>query len=233
MKKIETSETIVIKRSKINFAPYNPKKHTKEAIKDQINNILRVGFLGGIVWNDQTGNLISGHKRVMAFDLHYKYDGTEQKDYEIKVERVSFDEKTEKEQNIYMDAVSKNTRQDYSLIAEIEDIDFKLAGLDDNDLNMMSVFNENITVDSRNELFGDIDTIVSDENKLKDEKKQQVKDAKKKYKESVNQRNMGGAYVTLSFDDVDNKKEFMNMFGFNPDDLFIKGELMVNKINEL
>ena len=59
------SETVVIKRSQINFAPYNPKNHTKEQINEIKKNIKRVAFLGGIVWNVITGNLIDGHKRVM------------------------------------------------------------------------------------------------------------------------------------------------------------------------
>ena len=44
--------------------------------------------------------------------------------------------------------------------------------------------------------------------------------------------NSGCSYVTLSFDNFDNKAEFMQMFGYNPDDLFIKGEQFVNRLNE-
>ena len=95
------SETITIKRSQINFAPFNPKKHSQEQINQMRKNIKNVGFLGGIIWNEQTSNLVDGHKRTMSLDLIHGYDGTPEKDYDIKVEKISLDLKTEKEQNIF------------------------------------------------------------------------------------------------------------------------------------
>ena len=80
---MKSSETIVIKRSQIRLNPCNPKRHTDKQIAQQKSNIKKVGFLGGIVWNRQTGNLIDGHRRVMALDLIHKYDGS-QNDYDIK-----------------------------------------------------------------------------------------------------------------------------------------------------
>ena len=82
--KIKQSESIIIKRSKINFAPYNPRKEDKKVVEELKKNFKRVGFLGGICWNETTGNLVGGHKRLQALDLIYKYDGTNEKDYETK-----------------------------------------------------------------------------------------------------------------------------------------------------
>ena len=90
---IKTSETSVIKRSQINLNPLNPKRHTEEAIKLQKKNMQKIGFLGGIVWNRLTGNLIDGHRRVYAMDLIYKYDGSKETDYDIKVELCELDNK--------------------------------------------------------------------------------------------------------------------------------------------
>ena len=230
--KINQSETVVIKRSLIKFAPYNPKHHTAEAIKQQKANFQRVGFLGGIVWNAVTGNLVSGHKRVMALDIINKYDGTEATDYDIKVERIELDDKTEKEQNIYMDAKATNTQQNYNLIAEIEGIDFKLAGLDDNDINLMLAYDDISEVDSKDMLLHEISEFEQDEKQSKAEKKAKVKEAKAKYKEHLANRNDGNSYVTLSFDTYENKAQFMQMFGYCEDDLFIKGENFINKLNE-
>lgn len=126
------SETKVIKRSEINLNPYNPKHHSEDEIKQQKANIKRVGLLGGIVWNESTGNLLDGHRRIEACDQIQKYDGTPDTDYDIKVEAVDFDDKTEKEQLTYM-AVA-NTKADYNEIAKyIDDIDFKFAGLTEQD----------------------------------------------------------------------------------------------------
>ena len=122
---IKNSETIIIKRSQINLNPINPKRHTDRAVKLQEKNLKKVGFLGGIVWNRNTGNLIDGHRRIMAMDLYYKYDGAN--DYDVKVESVELDDKTEKEQLTYM-AVG-NTKPDIDLIAKyIGDNKFECRG---------------------------------------------------------------------------------------------------------
>lgn len=129
---MKQSETTTIKRSQINLNPFNPKNHTEEQIKMQKRNLKKVGFLGGVVWNSLSGNLIDGHRRLQALDQINKYDGSSESDYEVKVEMVSFDAKTEKEQMTYM-AVG-NSKADYNLIAEyIGDIDYTDVGLSESE----------------------------------------------------------------------------------------------------
>ena len=43
-----------------------------------------------------------GTRRIKAMDMYYKYDGTSDTDYKVKVEVVNLDEKKEKEQLTYM-----------------------------------------------------------------------------------------------------------------------------------
>lgn len=120
--KIKGSEKRKISRGSINLNPYNPKKHSDDAIKRQARNIRENGYLGGIVYNEITHNLIDGHRRVMALDLINKYDGTN--DYELWVEVVHFDEKTELEQLTYM--ATGNTKADLSMVQSyIDKIDTK------------------------------------------------------------------------------------------------------------
>jgi hypothetical protein len=223
------SETVIINRSQINFAPYNPKRHTKELILKQLKNFKDIGFLGGICWNETTKNLISGHKRIMAFDVYYKYDGTSAIDYKVKVEKCFLTEKQEKEQNIFMDARSTNTSQDYGLLALIlPDIDFKLAGLDANELNLISiespVFDNSTSIDIKND-FKEL-------SKDYDQKKQTIKEAKRKIKDEIF-NNQGESYVTLTFDSYENKCEFMERFGFDVNLRFIKGESFVDLIEKI
>ena len=85
MKELKQSETRIIKRSQINLNPINPKRHSDERIRLQKKNLQKVGFLGGIVWNELSGNLIDGHRRIKAMDMYYKYDGTSDTDYKVKV----------------------------------------------------------------------------------------------------------------------------------------------------
>ena len=113
---IKQSETVEIQRSQINLNPYNPKRHSDKKVSEQKKNLQRVGFLGGIVWNRISGNLIDGHRRIKAMDAHYQYDGTPETDYPVKVEAVELDEKQELEQLTYM--ALGNTKADYQLVAE-------------------------------------------------------------------------------------------------------------------
>lgn len=129
-KDIKQSVTQDILRSEIVLNPYNPKRHTDRQVKQQVANIKANGYLGGIVWNRTTGNLIDGHRRVQALDIIHKYDGTADTDYTLKVEVVEFDEKTELEQLTYM-AVG-NSKADYNLIAQYAaQIDTAAIGLSD------------------------------------------------------------------------------------------------------
>jgi len=229
-KEINQIEVVEIKRSQINFAPYNPKKHTSEAIKKQLKNLLRVGYLGGVVWNETTGNIVSGHKRVMAFDLHYKYDGTAEKDYTIKIGRVEMDEKTEKEQNIYMDARSTNTEQDLDLIHDLlSDIDYKNAGLTDEDIQFIGAdFNfGNSEVEDISNAFDELNVPLQ-------EKKQAVKEMKKQIRDNADEKAKNLiSYVVLNFDDFKTKQAFMQRFGFEKNEQFIKNELFSEMIERV
>src|SRR5690606_21679961 len=122
----------------INFAPYNPKKHSEAAVKRIGDNITRVACIGGSVRNEVTGNLIDRHKRVMALDVINKYDGTAEKDYDIKVEKISLDEKTEKEQNIFQ-TKSRTDLDDLLLADLLKDVDIENTGLTDEDLKILEV----------------------------------------------------------------------------------------------
>ena len=139
------SETKIIKRSQINLNPCNPKVRTDADIKQQKANIKKVGLIGGIQWNETTGNLIHGHKRVMSVDIIQGYDGTPETDYDIKVEAVDFDEKTEKEQLLFM--AKSQDPIDYNLVAKnfsIDEIDFKAAGFTEQDTEQIKMLQDDL-----------------------------------------------------------------------------------------
>lgn len=139
------SETKVIKRSQINLNPCNPKLHTEADIKLQKANIKKVGLLGGIQWNENTGNLIDGHKRVMSCDLIQGYDGTPETDYDIKVEAVDFDDKTEKEQLLFM--AKSQDPIDFNVVAnnfDLDDISLKNAGFLDSEIEQLKQLQDSL-----------------------------------------------------------------------------------------
>lgn len=139
--KVSQAEQITVRRSDIHEAPYNPRKISPEAAKLLKDNLKRVGLLGGIVWNRATGNIVSGHQKVAQMDAINRYDPNDpDTDYEFRVEVVDFDEKTEKEQNLFMN--NRNAQgvfDDDMLRTMLDGIDYKYAGLDDFDLQLLGL----------------------------------------------------------------------------------------------
>lgn len=233
---IKTSETSVIKRSQINLNPLNPKRHTEESIKLQKKNIQKIGFLGGIVWNRLTGNLIDGHRRVYAMDLLYKYYGSKETDYDIKVEVCELDNKTEKEQLTYM-AVG-NTKADYDLIAKYaNDIDIHNVGLSDIDIKDILSFVET-DIDAVTDSIDNLILPPTEEEipipveKTDEEKKQHVKDVKEQVRENAEKRQADEeAYIMLSFTNTENKQAFCDLFGIDISEKFMKGEKLLEMID--
>ena len=101
--KIKQSETRVLKRSEITPSDYNPRTISDEARKALKKNIKENGLLGGIVVNERTGNIVSGHQRISIADEVNKYEAGKN-DYEIKVEVINVDLKKEKELNIFFNS---------------------------------------------------------------------------------------------------------------------------------
>jgi hypothetical protein len=242
MKKIKESEAVSIMRSQIKEAPYNPKNHTKDQIEQIKKNFKKVGFLGGIIWNERSSNMIDGHKRLKAMDLIYKYDGTPETDYEVRVEKTNLDDKTEKEQNIFQ-TKSRTDFDDELLRILIPDIDYQAAGLNDYDLEYLGL---DLNADTANEVLQDVEDFyqpVKDQKEIEksvkkelsdDERIQQVKDVKKDIQErSIEKVQNMDAYVTLSFSTGAAKEEFMERFDFDPELKMIKGERLAEMIERI
>lgn len=223
-KKFTESETIIINRSQITFAPYNPRRQDPRVVAELKKNFKRVGFLGGVVWNQTTGNIVSGHKRIQAMDLIYGYDGTPGKDYQVRVERVMMDNKTEREQNIFMNSPTVQGTFDSDLLAAmIPDIDYELAGLDQADITMLSVQTANDFLPS-----SPITDIMEDMNAVEAplaQRREEIKEKKRRSLDTIEGRQQQeSAYITLSFDSVENKVAFLEQMGLNPDLTIVKGE---------
>jgi hypothetical protein len=182
--------------------------------------------MGGIVWNEVTGHLVSGHKRVMTMDLKFKNNTEHPVDYDIKVEKVSLTEKEEKQQNIFMDSRSTNTEQSFDLLAELlPDIDVKEAGLDDLQVQLIIAENPDMEMPANKDVRNDFKAIE----KTYEEKKAKIKAVKAQVKDGII-KEQGASYVTLSFDSYDNKAQFMEAMGYDSEFIIIKGEQFFEKI---
>lgn len=220
--KHKSSESITIQRSEINLADYNPRKLSDTARKQLKANIKRLGIMGGIVWNEATGNLVSGHQRISILD---EINGYPKNDYAITVEKVDLSDKEEKEQNIFLNSKSVQGEFDSDLMANIiTDIDPILAGLDEYDLTMLSLETPSI----------DFTDIMKKAEMLSPptapQSKEEIKAKKEKYSSEVDDRWEGEPTVTLSFDSFQNKAEFMEALGKDLYDKIIKGEEVAEKL---
>lgn len=139
--KIKQAEQRTVKRSEIQFASYNPRVISDDARKKLKKNMQTIGLLGGVVWNMRTGNLVSGHQKVSIMDSVNRYNPeTGDNDYEFRVEVVDFDEKTEKEQNLFMNNKAvQGTYDDDMLRSLLSEIDYVNAGFEDMDLQLLGL----------------------------------------------------------------------------------------------
>ncbi|MGQ3644385.1 DNA methylase [Ornithobacterium rhinotracheale] len=240
--KIKQSETRVIKRSEITPAPYNPRTITDEARKALKKNIKKNGIIGGMVWNEETTNLVSGHQKLSIADEVNKYNpNTKENDYDIKVEVISVDLKTEKELNIFFNSKSVQGEMDSAKLAEmLPDIDADLAGLDEVDLSL-------IDIEVPEDLNIEIPTFEpqaekkeeaqqQEEEEPEDQSQPSYEERKAKIKEIKSKVNDGAVYegepyLTLSFDSYENKMFFLERFGLD-DTKFIKGEEFAEMLDQ-
>lgn len=227
--KIKQSETVFIKRSQVNFAAYNPRKANPKVVDALKKNFKKVGFMGGIQWNETTGNLIGGHKRTEALDLIHGYDGTENTDYEIKVEKIQLTEKQEKEQNIFLNNKRVQGETDFRLMAElIEDIDIDAAGLEEYDIEYIETLVPDFKFGSNTDIVEEIKSLKDDTNSGKD----YVKDLKSKIKGDISNTTHHASYIVITFPTYDEKADFLSGIGVNEDDIYITSEKFFKRLNE-
>lgn len=201
---MKTSETITINRSQIKFAPYNPREEDADLVKELLKNFKNVGFLGGVVWNKLSGNLVGGHKRVMAHDVYYKFDGTN--DYQIKVESVELDTKTEKEQNIFLN--KKQGKFDkIKLFDLLQDIDPIAAGYSKDEISMLEAMVPNV-----GDAFAETDIPKEMNETIDFDKIQGVKDAKRQQSNNafLKQVEMNNSLI-VKFESAEEKAFFCEM----------------------
>ncbi|MCK0201355.1 DNA methylase [Ornithobacterium rhinotracheale] len=239
--KIKQSETRVIKRSEITPAPYNPRTITDEARKALKKNIKKNGIIGGMVWNEETTNLVSGHQKLSIADEVNKYNPTTgENDYDIKVEVINVDLKTEKELNIFFNSKSVQGEMNYAKLAVLlPDIDVDLAGLDDVDLSLIDlelpkdVNIEIPTFEPQAEKKEEAQQLQEEED-AEDQASYEERKAKiKEIKSQVNEGAIveGEPYLILSFDGYENKMFFLERFGLD-DTKFIKGEEFAEMLDQ-
>jgi hypothetical protein len=235
IEKLFNSKTVELKRSEIHLSDYNPRKISEEGKKQLKRSIKRYGVVGGIVVNSATGNtVVGGHQKVAILDELAKGE-----DYKLKVELIAVDAKTEKQLNIVLNNPNIGGGWDYSRLRElIPDIDYKDAGLTDEDLSLVGLDNlfkteeENNLADSLNDMMQPVEDEHKEEiDAKKAAKVAHMKDVKAQVKDNAQKKAEDmDAYVMLSFDNYDSKVAFMQRLGYDVNAKFIKGEDLDSKV---
>ena len=115
-------------------APYNPRKIDKYARKLLRDELQKVGCVEALVWNQTTGNLVSGHQRLDILD---ELEGG--RDYLVGVTVVQVSEKRERELNVFLNNYAAQGRFDEQLLADLlrtSELSLSDVGLTEVDLEL-------------------------------------------------------------------------------------------------
>lgn len=241
-----TSRQETFKRSEVQIATYNPRKMSEQAKAMLKHSMQRFGVVGGITVNKRTMTIVGGNQKVALLDELLGYP---KNNYKILAVAVDCDKKTEEEMNIMLN--SDNVKGEYDaekMRTIIPDIDYKAAGLTEEDLTAFG-FDIFASAESEVTLSKELDSLFSEYNKTPKKSSQEVRNdieekqvvANKKQEAEVKSLNNNKTkiaekaveaeiYVMVSFDNNKNKEQFLSIYGFLPTEKVIKGEKLIKHI---
>ena len=219
--RLETFETKVVHRSEVVEADYNPRTITESA-KKKLRKFLRTnGLWAPLIWNKQTGNLVSGHQRLTAMDSVL---GTS--DYELTVSVIDVDEKTEVTGNVFLNNPSAQGDWDYETLGQLHELFPDISytadfGFDQAEVDLFLKTESEAPVDFP-EYENQTSAPGANETKLSEEDAQKFRELKKEGREAAKQANVDGKgysfvdadyTVSVIFPTSALKKAFMAMLG--------------------
>jgi len=120
----ERFKTAAIPRKRVKNAPYNPRTIGKKERQRLTEGLTELGLVAPLVWNERTGNLVSGHQRISILD---ELEGSQ--DYRLTVARVDVTPAQEKKLNLLLNNAKAQGRwDDEKLCALITDLNGELKG---------------------------------------------------------------------------------------------------------
>ena len=185
------SEIIEIKRSQIHFHPRNPRIIEEEGKKALKKSMKTFGILGGIIVNRANNFvLIGGNQKVGIMDEQQHYDPNDpETDYILRVEAVDFDEKKELEALTALNNPAIGGRFDPQKLAElIPDMDYKNAGLTEEDLSMIGV-DYLFQTEEENKIGAELDDLMAQVNAEHQKDLERRKEQREAIKEAQRQAN--------------------------------------------
>jgi hypothetical protein len=227
-------------RNILKKAPYNPRKISESNRKKLKSFILGGGLLQpAVVWNEATGNIVSGHQRIDILDSYYRTDN-----YEITVSIVNLSEKDEITANVKLNNLGLMGEWDEMALMELKqewpDIDMeKDFGFDKLDLEYM--FSEDLL--SLNEIT---ENAYKDLNEIKQHSQEDIEkmkamkanERKNRYKGSeAREESYDSKYddyaVTIIFETTKDKHNFMKAIKKKPDEKYLKASVLKDIYNQI
>lgn len=191
--KVET-----INRSDIQNAKYNPRIMDKGAKKRLKEGLEKHGLVSAITWNKRTGNLVGGHQRLEQLDSLEK-----NKNYSLDVCVVDVDEREEALLNIQLNNPSMQGDWDIDKLGDIVqdfDINFDDMGFTQLDVDLMFDGDDRFSkLFEKEEVEETKDTLA------------QIKEARTRGKERLEDRNNINWYSVLVFENEKDREEFYKL----------------------
>lgn len=188
-----TVETI--SREDIKNAEYNPRIMDKEAKKRLKEGIKKHGLISAITWNKRTGNLVGGHQRLEQLDSLER-----NKNYSLDVCVIDVDEAEEAILNVQLNNPSMQGDWDLeklALITEEFGVGFDDMGFTKLDVDFMFDGDERFTEMFETPEAGEVKQGLAE-----------VKEARAKSKERMQEKNNINWYSVIVFEDEEQKAEF-------------------------
>jgi hypothetical protein len=237
-----------VQRSQIRFADYNPRVISKEARTALKNGIKEFGIVGGIIVNRQTGyTIVGGHQKVSIMDELQKYNpDTKEGDYILQVDMIDITPKAEKELNLLLNNQSAQGDWDFDKLRKmLPELDWKVAGFTPEDIQLIGP-DLSLKTEGEGSLAAALEDVSSPLDNAKSAekagKKEMSEEEKIAHNKEVKAKVLEGvvskvedmeSYVMLTFDNIEAKAAFMERFGFDKMEKFIKGEVFSDMIERV
>ena len=240
------SSYVVIHRTKAKNAPYNPQISDQVTQKKLRENIQRTGgLIEPVIWNKQTGNIVSGHKRLAQEDI---IKGNT--DYTITVSMVDWPIEKEIEQNIALNNPALKGQYEIDLLdalLERPDVDLSHTGFDITTLELMHMDagidlpqwmippEERASAEEFEEMMGDVESAAdeaddAEESQNTDEEIATIKQRKKEFAERQVFLGQGKTVSRLVFPTNETRVLLMKHLELDPDGEYIDGMVLLEAL---
>ena len=213
LSKFQKGDEIVIKRSELKEAVYNPRIIDEPQMKRLKAGLKEHGLIGAsIVWNRQTGNIVSGHQRLKALDM---LEGSQ--DYDLRVTVIDVDVREEKKLNVQLNNSSMMGEWDVEKLGDLfEEENFSADDLGFTDLDIDIMFNG----DERfSELFRDSEDVAATKEEIR-----AIREHRKESMEKMKEEQSGNFYFTVVCESEEDKKFLLREMSLPVGEAFVSSD---------